>query len=91
MFGSLGIPELVIIMVIALIIFGPRKLPELGKALGQTIKEFKKSSSGLLAQVDDEIRGERNLKEGSGFQELHNSIHQERGPDGLHEVQTKAG
>lgn len=55
MFGSLGIPELIIIMAIALIIFGPRKLPELGKALGQTIKEFKKGSSSLIAQLEDEV------------------------------------
>ena len=40
MFGSIGMPELVIILVIALIIFGPRKLPELGKSLGKSINEF---------------------------------------------------
>ena len=45
MFG-LGIPELVIILVVVLIIFGPRKLPELGKAIGSTLRELRKSTQG---------------------------------------------
>jgi sec-independent protein translocase protein TatA len=47
MFGSLGLPELVVIFVIALIVFGPRKLPELGRSLGKSINEFKKASNEL--------------------------------------------
>ena len=47
MFGSIGMPELIIILVIALIIFGPRKLPELGKSLGRSINEFKRASTDL--------------------------------------------
>lgn len=39
---SIGFPELLLILAIALLIFGPRKLPELGSALGRTIKEFRK-------------------------------------------------
>ena len=58
MFGSIGMPELVIILVIALIIFGPRKLPELGKSLGKSINEFKKASNDLRSTLDDEIRQE---------------------------------
>ena len=45
MFGSLGIPELLIILVIVLIIFGVGKLPQIGSALGQSIRNFKKSVS----------------------------------------------
>src|SRR4029079_13089844 len=56
MFGSLGMPELVIILVIALIIFGPRKLPELGRSLGKSIGEFKKASNELQRTLEDEIR-----------------------------------
>ena len=56
MFPSLGFPELLIIMVIALIIFGPRKLPELGKSLGRSLNEFKKASTELQNTLEQEIR-----------------------------------
>lgn len=58
MFGSLGMPELIIIFVIALIIFGPRKLPELGKSLGKAIAEFRKTSNELKSTLEEEIRVE---------------------------------
>jgi sec-independent protein translocase protein TatA len=58
MFGSLGMPEMIIILVIALIIFGPRKLPELGRSLGRSINEFKKASNELRSTLEDEIRVE---------------------------------
>src|SRR5690349_15220987 len=56
MFGSIGMPELIIILVIALIIFGPRKLPELGKSLGRSINEFKKASTDLQNTLEQEIK-----------------------------------
>ena len=56
MFGSLGLPELVVIFVIALIVFGPRKLPELGRSLGKSINEFKKASNELRNTLDEEVR-----------------------------------
>ena len=56
MFGSIGMPELIIIMVIALIIFGPRKLPELGKSLGRSLSEFKKASTDLQNTLEQEIK-----------------------------------
>jgi len=58
MFGSLGMPELVVIFVIALIVFGPRKLPELGRSLGRGINEFKKATSALHSTLEDEVRAE---------------------------------
>ena len=58
MFGPIGMPELIIILVIALIIFGPRKLPELGRSLGKSINEFKKASNELRSTLEDEIRVE---------------------------------
>jgi TatA/E family protein of Tat protein translocase len=58
MFGSLGLPEMIVIGVIALIIFGPRKLPELGRSLGKSINEFKKASNELRSTLEDEIRVE---------------------------------
>jgi TatA/E family protein of Tat protein translocase len=56
MFGSIGMPELVVIFVIALIIFGPRKLPELGKSLGRSINEFKRASNELKSTLEEEVR-----------------------------------
>src|ERR1041385_1397797 len=56
MLGSIGMPELIIILVIALIIFGPKKLPELGRSLGKSINEFKKASNELRNTLDEEIR-----------------------------------
>ena len=56
MFGSIGMPELIIIFVIALIIFGPRKLPELGRSLGKSLAEFKKASTELRNTLEEEIR-----------------------------------
>jgi sec-independent protein translocase protein TatA len=58
MLGSIGMPEMIIILVIALIIFGPRKLPELGRSLGRSINEFKKASNELRSTLEDEIRVE---------------------------------
>ena len=56
--GPIGMPEMVVIAVIALIIFGPRKLPELGKSLGKSIAEFKRASYELKNTLEDEIRTE---------------------------------
>src|SRR5204862_445659 len=59
MLGSIGMPELIIIFVIALIIFGPRKLPELGRSLGKSIGEFKKASNELQRTLEEEIDVEK--------------------------------
>src|SRR5919205_2728957 len=56
MFGSIGMPELIIILTLALIIFGPRKLPELGRSLGRSLGEFKRASNELRNTLDEEIR-----------------------------------
>jgi sec-independent protein translocase protein TatA len=56
MLGSIGMPELIVIFVIALIIFGPRKLPELGRSRGRSINEFKRASNELKNTLEEEIR-----------------------------------
>ena len=65
MFGSIGMPELIIIFVIALIIFGPRKLPELGRSLGKSLAEFKRASNELKSTLEEEIRIEEQQQRAS--------------------------
>lgn len=56
--GPIGVPELLILLVVALIVFGPRKLPDLGRSLGRSIAEFKRASNELRNTLDEEIRTE---------------------------------
>ncbi|GAA1376135.1 twin-arginine translocase TatA/TatE family subunit [Peribacillus frigoritolerans] len=65
MLSSIGIPGLILILVIALIIFGPSKLPEIGRAFGNTLKEFKKSTNDLISNEN---------KEKTNFEEKNNRI-----------------
>ena len=62
MLGSIGMPELLIIFVIALIIFGPRKLPELGRSLGKSLGEFKRASNDLRNTLEEEIHVEEQTR-----------------------------
>jgi TatA/E family protein of Tat protein translocase len=59
MFGTLGGPEIVLILVIALIVFGPRKLPEIGKTMGKMLAEFRKASSDFKRTIEDEVESEK--------------------------------
>jgi TatA/E family protein of Tat protein translocase len=55
MFGSIGMPELILIFVVALLVFGPRKLPEIGKSIGKGLAEFKRASEDLKKTIEQEI------------------------------------
>ncbi|WP_242224608.1 twin-arginine translocase TatA/TatE family subunit [Bacillus cereus group sp. BfR-BA-01380] len=59
MFSNIGVPGLILILTLALILFGPKKLPEIGRALGQTLKEFKKSTAELRDDVVSEVKLEK--------------------------------
>ena len=59
MLGSIGMPELIVVFVIALIVFGPRKLPELGRSLGKSIAEFKRATNELQNSLVEEIEQEK--------------------------------
>jgi TatA/E family protein of Tat protein translocase len=75
--GSLGMPEILMILVIALIIFGPRKLPELGKTLGQSLAHFRKASEDFKRQWEDEVDLEkRRLDTGSASESSYRKKYQ---------------
>lgn len=57
MFQNIGVPGLILLVTLALIIFGPSKLPELGRAFGTTLREFKKSTRDLI-ELEDTKKGE---------------------------------
>lgn len=52
--SSIGVPGLILILILALVLFGPKKLPELGRAVGHTLKEFKSATRGLTKDDDEE-------------------------------------
>lgn len=52
MLSNIGVPGLILILVLALIIFGPKKLPEIGRAVGQSLREFKNSTKGIMDEED---------------------------------------
>ncbi|MFO1444730.1 twin-arginine translocase TatA/TatE family subunit [Bacillus sp. Bva_UNVM-123] len=62
MLSNIGVPGLILILVLALIIFGPKKLPEIGRAFGQTLREFKKSTRELTSDVMEEFEEEDKKK-----------------------------
>jgi len=59
MFGTLGGPELLLILVLALIVFGPRKLPEVGRSMGKMLAEFRKASHEFQRTIEDEVEAEK--------------------------------
>ncbi len=59
MFGTLGGPELFLILVVALIVFGPRKLPEIGKSLGRMMAEFRKASNEFKRTIENEVEADK--------------------------------
>jgi Tat protein translocase TatB subunit len=59
MFGTLGGPEIFLILVVALIVFGPRRLPEIGKSVGKMLAEFRKASNDFKRTIEDEVEAEK--------------------------------
>lgn len=56
MFGTLGVPEMVVIFILALLLFGPKKLPELGRTVGKALTEFRRASNELKSTFDREMK-----------------------------------
>ncbi|RNB86921.1 twin-arginine translocase TatA/TatE family subunit [Brevibacillus fluminis] len=57
--SAIGIPGLIVIFLLALILFGPKKLPQLGRAIGHTLKEFKQSTRGLVQDEGADVQQEK--------------------------------
>lgn len=56
MFGSLGFPEMILIFIIALIVFGPKRLPDIGRTIGKALGEFKKATDDFKSTIEREVR-----------------------------------
>ncbi len=65
MFGNIGLPELFIILAVALLIFGPKKLPEVGRSIGKALREFRRTSDEIKEKIEEEIQVDefRDIKE----------------------------
>ena len=82
MFGSIGFQELIIILSIALLIFGPKKLPEVGRSIGKALREFRKTSDEIKEKIEEEISAEE-------FREIKKDIEQTVDITGSHPAETK--
>ncbi|SMQ75706.1 sec-independent protein translocase protein TatA [Bacillus sp. OV166] len=58
MFSNIGVPGLILILIVALVVFGPNKLPEVGRAFGRSIREFKRATDGIADDIKEEIKEE---------------------------------
>jgi len=58
MFGSIGFPELIIIFAVALLVFGPKKLPEVGRSIGRALREFRKTTDEIKDKLEEEIQAD---------------------------------
>jgi sec-independent protein translocase protein TatA len=56
MLSNIGVPGLILILVLALIVFGPNKLPEIGRAVGKSIREFKRAADGITNDIKEEFK-----------------------------------
>ncbi|WP_284701575.1 twin-arginine translocase TatA/TatE family subunit [Cytobacillus spongiae] len=59
---NVGMGSLLLIVFVALLVFGPKKLPELGKAAGNTLREFKNATKGLADDDDDDVKKDKEVK-----------------------------
>jgi Tat protein translocase TatB subunit len=79
MFGNIGFPELLIILAIALLVFGPKKLPEISKSLGKAVREFRRTSDEIKGKIEQEIQA-------SEFKEIKDDLKKDLSQDIYKEV-----
>ena len=77
MFGTLGMPELILIFVVALLLFGPRKMPQIGRSIGRAMGEFRRASNEFKRTIEDEVAADeiRDVeKDLEGLREVGNEL-----------------
>ena len=79
MFGSIGPAELILIFVIALLVFGPKKLPEISKSIGRAVREFRRTSDEIKDKIEQEIQA-------SEFKEIKDDLKKDLSQDIYKEV-----
>jgi TatA/E family protein of Tat protein translocase len=79
MFGNIGFPELLIILAIALLIFGPKKLPEMSRSIGKAVREFRRASDEIKGKIEQEIQA-------SEFKEIKNDLKRDLSQDIYKEI-----
>ncbi len=58
MFGPLGVPELILIFIVALLLFGPRQMPQIGRTIGRALGEFRRASNDFKRTIEEEVAAE---------------------------------
>ena len=79
MFGSIGGMELIAILAIALLIFGPKKLPEVGRSIGKALREFRKTSDEIKGKLEEEIQADDFKEIKNDFNEIKTEINEFKG------------
>ena len=77
MFGTLGMPEIILIFVVALLLFGPRKMPQIGRSIGRALGEFRRASNEFKRTIEDEVASDdiRDVaKDLKGIQDVGNDL-----------------
>jgi sec-independent protein translocase protein TatA len=74
MFGNIGLPELLIILAIALLVFGPQKLPEVSRSIGKAVREFRRATDEIKGKIEQEIQA-------SEFKEIKDDLKKDFSPD----------
>lgn len=77
MFGTLGMPEIILIFVVALLLFGPRKMPQIGRSIGRALGEFRRASNEFKRTIEDEVAADdlRDVaKDLKGIQDVGNDL-----------------
>ncbi len=89
MFGSIGVPELILIFVLALLLFGPRKLPDIGKSLGKAMGEFRRASNDFRRSLEEEVAADEVKAVGREMQAVAGEV--TRGTAGTEDTAGAAG